>query len=463
MKKPQASIGETSDFMSILLNIGSSEALPIQSTRSTEKLQPTQVKANDDAKPKIVDDSSNQDSSISAIATIVVQDNPEVTIFDTISEPVISIINNGDINNGDSAKIKVEANNIPQTSANILANSNANDVQSLQLASFEGQLIDFAANTQHLQVQQLSEQATPPIPGTSIELDAQINNSAEIVDQAAFAALEAIGLSQTPDVSDIETSHFSAPQTANLAPKHSFETQLSDLQNSDEPTVASQTTTVVQEPNNTNTNSPTQNGLGKPNDEASANTLEDVGKALEGIEADFQQVSETLNQPEQNAKFTETPRLIDAPALAATMMRKFQNGERSFFIRLDPAELGAINIELKMGVDKKLRAVIAVEKPETLSELSKSIDNLAASLSDAGMELAENGISFTLDNSPNQGQGFAGFAANENLQHKGANTALAADENEIANPIAANENNNLPRTLSPHSQVWQRIRVSLVA
>jgi len=85
-----------------------------------------------------------------------------------------------------------------------------------------------------------------------------------------------------------------------------------------------------------------------------------------------------------------------AQHLAGQITRQFNNGQRVFDIRLDPAELGKVDVRLELRADNRVHAVLTAERPETLAELQRAARDLERSLNDAGLELAEEGLSFQM-------------------------------------------------------------------
>lgn len=94
----------------------------------------------------------------------------------------------------------------------------------------------------------------------------------------------------------------------------------------------------------------------------------------------------------------QTPRFTPQAAnqLAAQISQRFSNGSRVFGIRLDPAELGRVDIRLQMSQNNKVHATLTVERGDTLAELQRTSRELERSLNDAGLDLAEDGLSFEL-------------------------------------------------------------------
>ncbi len=100
----------------------------------------------------------------------------------------------------------------------------------------------------------------------------------------------------------------------------------------------------------------------------------------------------TPGQAGQAARFT--PHTIQH--LAARVAQAAADGGRTFDIRLDPAELGRVRVRLEMGADNSVRAVLSAERADTLAELQRTSRDLVRALEDAGLDLAENGLEFSL-------------------------------------------------------------------
>lgn len=89
--------------------------------------------------------------------------------------------------------------------------------------------------------------------------------------------------------------------------------------------------------------------------------------------------------------------------LAARIAARAVEGGRVFDIRLDPAELGRVEVRLEMGADNSVRALLSAERADTLAELQRSARDLEKALADAGLDLADDGLSFSLSD---EGQAF---------------------------------------------------------
>lgn len=82
--------------------------------------------------------------------------------------------------------------------------------------------------------------------------------------------------------------------------------------------------------------------------------------------------------------------------LAARIAARAADGGRVFDIRLDPAELGRVDVRLELGADNSVRALLSAERAETLAELQRSARELEKALAEAGLDLEEGGLSFSL-------------------------------------------------------------------
>ncbi|MCV6576134.1 MAG: flagellar hook-length control protein FliK, partial [Cohaesibacter sp.] len=96
--------------------------------------------------------------------------------------------------------------------------------------------------------------------------------------------------------------------------------------------------------------------------------------------------------------------LANAQAIAAQISRHVRNGENRFEIRLDPAELGKIDVRLTIGSDGQTRAHLFVERPETMDFLMRDQRMLERTLQQSGLQLDDQGLEFSLMDQQNQNQ-----------------------------------------------------------
>ena len=92
-----------------------------------------------------------------------------------------------------------------------------------------------------------------------------------------------------------------------------------------------------------------------------------------------------------------------AQGLAAQIVRRADEGQTTFDLRLDPPSLGRVDVRLSISTDRQVEAVIAAERPDALVELQRAARDLETSLRDAGLSLRQDGLRFELGG---QGQAF---------------------------------------------------------
>ncbi len=85
------------------------------------------------------------------------------------------------------------------------------------------------------------------------------------------------------------------------------------------------------------------------------------------------------------------------------MVERFDGKAQQFQIRLDPPELGRVNVRIEIGADHRVHAVLAAHDSNALADLMRGQRALEQSLANAGIDLSEEGIRFELsDQNTNQ-------------------------------------------------------------
>ena len=157
---------------------------------------------------------------------------------------------------------------------------------------------------------------------------------------------------------------------------------------------------------------------------------------------------------------TPKPTLVQPhtiPMLAAAMMRRISNGLKEFTLRLDPPELGRVDVRLTVGTDKKVRAVVSTDRPEALKDLALSARDLTRALQEAGLELEENGLSFSMND---QGSSPQNRDANQQQSARIKHSLDGYETSEAATPEQAAP---LSAHLSGPVERWQRARIAMTA
>lgn len=94
---------------------------------------------------------------------------------------------------------------------------------------------------------------------------------------------------------------------------------------------------------------------------------------------------------------------VPMSGLAVQIAANAQGGRSRFEIRLDPAELGRIDVRLDVDRHGQVTSHLIVEKPETLSMLRQDAPQLQRALQDAGLKTGNNGLQFSLRDQSSSG------------------------------------------------------------
>jgi flagellar hook-length control protein FliK len=132
-----------------------------------------------------------------------------------------------------------------------------------------------------------------------------------------------------------------------------------------------------------------------PQANTSTQTPDSVGVTLSTTNSPA--VADTnAEQPVKLALATRTGQQTpEMQSLALHIAARSARGDSRFTIRLDPPELGRIDVNLSVSSHGHAQAVLAVEKPQTLELLLRDAPALERALKDAGLELGSN-LSFSL-------------------------------------------------------------------
>ncbi len=121
---------------------------------------------------------------------------------------------------------------------------------------------------------------------------------------------------------------------------------------------------------------------------------------------------------------------IRSPGIQVAMhlSKAVQNGIDRLSIRLDPAELGRVDVKLEIGHDGRAIALVAAERPETLELLQRDARALERALQQAGLETDAGSLSFSLSQGDQQGGALADGSENGADSGKGDGSGQADDE-----------------------------------
>jgi flagellar hook-length control protein FliK len=119
---------------------------------------------------------------------------------------------------------------------------------------------------------------------------------------------------------------------------------------------------------------------------------------------------------------------VPISGLAVEFVSRVRNGNNRFEIRLDPPELGRIDVHLKVDRDGNVTSRLVVERAETLDLLRRDAPSLERALHNAGLKTGEQGLEFSLRN-----QAFDRDQSGRN--ESGASRLIIPDEVQPSGPI----------------------------
>jgi flagellar hook-length control protein FliK len=106
-----------------------------------------------------------------------------------------------------------------------------------------------------------------------------------------------------------------------------------------------------------------------------------------------------------------TDAAVPLTGLALEIAASAQSGRSRFDIRLDPAELGRIDVRIDIDRNGHVTSHLMVEKPETLSMLRQDAAQLQRALDDAGLSTGSSGLQFSLRDQSSSGRDDGGRSA----------------------------------------------------
>jgi flagellar hook-length control protein FliK len=153
-----------------------------------------------------------------------------------------------------------------------------------------------------------------------------------------------------------------------------------------------------------------------------------------------QQAANAIQQPAQSAAApaTAAPQLTVTAATAAVVPLNglalqiavtAQSGNSRFEIRLDPAELGRIDVRIDVDRHGQLTSHLTVEKPETLAMLRQDAPQLQRALDNAGFKTGDGGLQFSLRDQSSSGQ-------NNDQASRNAQRLIISEDDIIAAGVA---------------------------
>jgi flagellar hook-length control protein FliK len=105
---------------------------------------------------------------------------------------------------------------------------------------------------------------------------------------------------------------------------------------------------------------------------------------------------------------------INMAQVAFEMVRQVHQGQSRFSIRIDPPELGRVDVRMHVDASGNVNARLTVERSETLDMFQRDRGSLEKALTQAGLDGAKTNLEFSLKQNP-----FAGMAGHDQRPSQG--------------------------------------------
>ncbi|MGO1117872.1 flagellar hook-length control protein FliK [Rhodovibrionaceae bacterium A322] len=105
------------------------------------------------------------------------------------------------------------------------------------------------------------------------------------------------------------------------------------------------------------------------------------------------------------AKPATTTSQPPADQVAVQITKAVNGGKDKISLQLNPAELGRVDVKLDVGTDGSVKAVISVDRPETMDLMQRDSRMLEKALQEAGLKTDSGSLSFNLKGEGQNGQG----------------------------------------------------------
>jgi len=119
---------------------------------------------------------------------------------------------------------------------------------------------------------------------------------------------------------------------------------------------------------------------------------------------------------------------VNLPQVAFEVVRQFEAGNTRFQIRLDPPELGRIDVKLDVDKSGAVNARLTVERPETLDLMQRDQRALQQALQQAGLDGSKTNLEFSLRQNPFAQQGGMGDGRGDHQGFNGRGDSFAGGD-----------------------------------
>jgi len=121
---------------------------------------------------------------------------------------------------------------------------------------------------------------------------------------------------------------------------------------------------------------------------------------------------------------------VPLSGLAMEIAVTARSGKSRFEIRLDPADLGRIDVRIDVDRNGHVTSHLMVEKAETLSMLRQDAPQLQRALDDAGFRTGDGGLQFSLRDQSSSGQN------NDSGSGRNAHRLIVSQDDSIPAAVA---------------------------
>ncbi|WP_119167987.1 flagellar hook-length control protein FliK [Algihabitans albus] len=195
---------------------------------------------------------------------------------------------------------------------------------------------------------------------------------------------------------------------------------------------------------NTRTGAPAAGGAGQINALSSASAGAEALPGSAGTGAAVKTETPNAAKPVPNAARVPQP-AVDQ--VSVRIQKAAAAGEDRIQIKLNPAELGRVDVKLEFQTDGGVRAVVSVERPETFDLLQRDARSLERALQDAGFKPGQTNLSFEMQTG-GQGQSFADDGAGDGTQGSGRDDAAANPAQQMSEVPSQTDQTLQTRTTS---------------
>ena len=122
---------------------------------------------------------------------------------------------------------------------------------------------------------------------------------------------------------------------------------------------------------------------------------------------------------------------VNLPQVAFEVVRQFNQGASRFLIRLDPPEMGRIDVTMKVDTEGNVQTRMTVERAETLDLMQRDQRALEKALAQAGLDGSKSTLEFSLRQNPSGRDG-----QNPHQQNQGNGTPFGRSSTGTTDEVA---------------------------